>query len=115
MKSHQIKLNINLDNENMPEHIDWSATGSDNEMPTQAKAFMLSLWDSNENAAMRIDLWTKRMRVDEMNDFVFQTLATMADTYTRATKNEALANELKEFAAGFKKKADEFIKQSQDK
>ncbi|HTO14587.1 MAG TPA: gliding motility protein GldC [Edaphocola sp.] len=115
MKTHQINLNITLDNENMPEHIDWSATDTANETPNQVKAIMLSLWDANESAAMRIDLWTKRMRVDEMNDFMFQTLVTMADTYTRATKNETLSNELKEFAGNFKKKADEIVKQQEQK
>jgi gliding motility-associated protein GldC len=107
MNKHSININVHLDNEKMPEHMDWSATGSNAEDPKPAKGMLLSLWDGTEKTALRIDLWTKKMMVDEMNDFFFQTLMTMADTYTRATRNEALANDLKAFARDFKTKADE--------
>lgn len=90
----------------MPEHMDWSATGSNSEDPKPAKGMLLSLWDGQEKTALRIDLWTKKMMVDEMNDFFFQTLMTMADTYTRATRNETLSDELRTFARDFKTKAD---------
>jgi hypothetical protein len=39
---------------------------------------------------MRIDLWTPRLTVDDMNDFVYQTLLSLADTYRRATGNDDL-------------------------
>lgn len=107
MNKHQININVHLDKENMPEHIDWSASGSHSENPQAAKGILLSLWDGQEKTALRIDLWTKKMMVDEMNDFFFQTMMTLADTYTRATRNEELANEFKEFARNFKKKAEE--------
>lgn len=113
MNKHNITINVTLDNEKMPEHIDWNASGSQIEEPMQAKAFMLSLWDGQEKTAMRMDLWTKRMMVDEMNDFFFQTMMTMADTFTRATKNEDLANEFKDFARSFKKKADDALMQEE--
>lgn len=111
MDKQSITINVTLDEHKMPENIDWSAIGAGTvESPQPAKAFMLSFWDGLEKAAMRIDLWTKRMRVDEMNDFFFQTLLTMSDTYVRATKDNDLANEIKEFAAAFKIKADAKIK-----
>jgi hypothetical protein len=47
------------------------------------------------------------MMVDEMNDFFYQTLFGMADTYHRATKNAELAAEMKEYAKTFLKKATE--------
>lgn len=111
---HNININVILDNEKMPEHIDWNASGSGSENPAQAKAFMLSLWDGAEKTALRVDLWTKKMMVDEMNDFFFQTMMTMADTFTRATRNEALAQELKDFARNFKKKADDALMQDEN-
>lgn len=107
MNKHSININVHLDHEKMPEHMDWSATGSNSEDPKPAKGVLLSLWDGQEKTALRIDLWTKKMMVDEMNDFFFQTLMTMADTYTRATRNEALSEDMKVFAREFKKKADE--------
>lgn len=107
MEKHSININVLLDKDKMPEHIDWSASGSNQDTNPQAKAFMLSLWDGAEKTALRMDLWTKHMMVDEMYDFLFQTLITMADTCQRSTRNEELSNELKEFAYHFKKKANE--------
>jgi hypothetical protein len=44
-----------------------------------------------------------------MNDFFFQSLMGMADTYIRATRNTELANEMKAFAKTFYKKANEAL------
>jgi len=107
MTKHSININVHLDNQKLPEHIDWNASGSGEAEPQQAKAFMAAFWDPKERTALRMDLWTKKMMVDEMNDFFFQTLMTMADSYTRATNNEDLSAELKTFAREFKRKADE--------
>jgi gliding motility-associated protein GldC len=115
MNKHSININVHLDNEKMPEHMDWSATGSKSEDPKPAKGVLLSLWDGQEKTALRIDLWTKKMMVDEMNDFFFQTLMTMADTYTRATRNEALSEDMKAFAREFKRKADEKLMEDEKK
>lgn len=107
MKTHKIQINVTLDSQNMPEHMDWVASdGGHGDTPQNAKAMLLSLWDGQEKTAMRIDLWTKLMTVDEMNNFFLQTLLTLSDTYGNATKNKDLGQELKEFALSFKKKAD---------
>ena len=70
----------------------------------KAKAMMISFWDGAEKAALRIDLWTKDMMVDEMADFFYQTLMTMADTYGRATKYNEQVEEMKTFAKEFYEK-----------
>ena len=62
---------------------------------------MISFWDGKERAALRIDLWTKEMMVDEMADFYYQTLMTMADTFDRATHQTELVGEMKTFAKNF--------------
>jgi hypothetical protein len=36
-----------------------------------------------------------------MADFFYQTLMTMAETYHRATQDQALVDEMKQFARGF--------------
>lgn len=111
MQKHTININVTTDKDHNPEHIDWTASGSANdENPNPTKAFFLSLWDPEKNTALHIDLWTKRFRVDEMNSFIAQTLITMADTYNRATKDNELTNDLKEFAQQFKLKADAKVK-----
>ena len=62
---------------------------------------MLSLWDGAEKTALRIDLWTKDMMVDEMADFFYQTIMTMADTYGRATNHEEIVADMKKSAHDF--------------
>lgn len=111
--SSTIQLDVTLDENRMPEKIHWQAAEGGVMNPTEAKAFMLSIWDLNENAALRIDLWTKKMMVDEMNDFFFQTLMTMADTYQRATNQKELADEIRTFSASFKTKMEEEMKKNQ--
>ena len=66
---------------------------------------ILALWDGEARNSLRIDLWTKEMSVDDMNDFFFQTLLSMAETYQRATNNRELMAEIKLFAQSFAEKA----------
>jgi gliding motility-associated protein GldC len=108
MKS-QINIQIELAEDKMPETIQWTAPDGGVQDWQNTKAILLGLWDGEEKSALRIDLWTGKMMVDEMNDFFYQTFYGMAETYIRATKNDALANELKEFAKSFLKKATEAI------
>jgi len=105
----EINLQIELAEDNMPEAINWTAPGGGVTEWRASKAMLLGLWDGAEKSALRIDLWTTKMMVDEMNDFFFQTFIGMADTYTRATKNTELAAEMKEFAKSFHKKATQAI------
>jgi hypothetical protein len=44
------------------------------------------------------------MMVDEMADFFFQTMMTMADTYGRATNHKEMVGEMKKFAQDFYEK-----------
>jgi gliding motility-associated protein GldC len=96
-----ISIDVNLDDQKIPHQIMWSATQSSSEEKQEAKAMMISFWDGKEKAALRIDLWTKEMMVDEMADFYYQTMMTMADTFERATHQKELVGEMKDFAKGF--------------
>lgn len=104
MKQSSITVDITLDEHKVPQNIHWSATDSTANMKQQAKAMMLAFWDGADKSALRIDLWTKEMMVDEMADFFYQTLMGMADTYLRATQNQELTSEMKEYAKEFYKK-----------
>src|SRR3954469_11888439 len=110
MKS-AINIEITLDEDKMPETIEWNAPGGGVEGLQKAKAVLLGLWDGEQKSALRIDLWTQKMMVDEMNDFFYQSFLGMADTYLRATRNAELAAELKEFAKTFHKKATTALEQ----
>lgn len=103
-KTSTIQIQVALDDNKVPEKIHWSATDSSAEKLNEAKAMMVAFWDGAEKSALRIDLWTKSMMVDEMADFFYQTLMTMADTYKRATNYTDQADELRAFAKDFLKK-----------
>jgi gliding motility-associated protein GldC len=104
MDQSTITIDILLSKDKVPQQINWRASDSTADTSQKSKAMMLSFWDGADKAAMRIDLWTKEMMVDEMADFYYQTFMTMADTFNRATKNEALVTDMKNFAKDFYKK-----------
>lgn len=104
MATSSINIDVTLDKDRVPEDIRWNATDSRTENARKAKAMMLAFWDGEDKSALRIDLWTKDMMVDEMADFFYQTLMTMAETYQRATQDPALTGEMKQFAQDFYKK-----------
>ena len=104
MQKSTITVDVYLDENKVPEKIQWKATDSSVAEAEGAKALMMALWDGADKTAMRIDLWTKDMMVDEMADFYFQVMMTMADTYERATHQAELVSDIKQFAKQFHKK-----------
>lgn len=99
----EIKLKVGLDENRVPEELTWSAEdgGVDNE---EAKAMLLSVWDSNNRESLKIDLWTKDMPLDEMKIFFHQTLVSMSDTFMRATQDEKMTATMKDFCEYFAEK-----------
>ena len=101
MEQSSIKIDVHLDKDRLPQQINWQASGSAIENMQRAKAMCLAFWDGAEKTAMRIDLWTKDMMMDEMADFYYQVLMTMADSFKRATQQQELSDEMKVFARQF--------------
>ena len=99
-----IKIDIDLDPNKIPQQISWTATDSNADVVQKAKAMCIAFWDGADKTAMRIDLWTKDMMVDEMADFYYQMFSTMADTYQRATQQKELSQDIKNFAKEFQKR-----------
>ncbi|NRR90340.1 gliding motility protein GldC [Winogradskyella undariae] len=99
----KIVLNVELDENRVPEKLNWSAQdgGIDNK---EAKAVLLSVWDSKEQETLKIDLWTKDMPVDEMKLFFHQTLVTMSDSFFRATQDQKMTDTMKDFCDYFAEK-----------
>lgn len=99
----EINFVIELDENRVPEKLNWTATdgGINNE---EAKAILLSVWDSKVQETLRIDLWTKDMPVDEMKLFFHQTLVAMTDTFKRATGDDKMAATMKDFTDYFAEK-----------
>ena len=98
-----ITLKVALDENRVPEKLSWSAQdgGIENE---EAKAMLLSVWDSKNQESLKIDLWTKDMPVDEMKVFFHQTLLALSDTFMKATQDEKMTATFKDFCDYFAEK-----------
>jgi gliding motility-associated protein GldC len=103
-RNSQINLYITLDENKMPEKIEWEADDTQIKDRKESKTMMLSLWDKNENVTFSIDLWTKEMTVNEMQIHFHQILLKMADTFQRATNNSDAAEIIRKFSDEFAKK-----------
>jgi len=99
----EITLKVGLDENKIPEELHWSAPGG-NVKNDEAKAMLLSVWDHKAKEALRIDLWTKDMPLDEMKVFFHQTLTAMADTFQRATNDEKMSDTMRDFCDYFAEK-----------
>lgn len=98
-KRSKIEFNVGMNENNVPLAIDWEAEDANEK--SSAKAIMIALWDEKENNTMKIDLWTKEMMVDEMKMFFHQTLLTMADSFERATGEQAICEDMRDFCRYF--------------
>lgn len=101
MNQSTIKIDILLDPDKIPEQINWQASDSTADMVQKAKAMSVAFWDGADKSALRIDLWTKDMMVDEMADFYYQMMMGMADSFKRATRQQEMSDDMKKFAKEF--------------
>ena len=104
MKNSEIKISVTTDAMNLPETMNWQATDSGVDGINPIKAIMLSVWDATENTTLKIDLWTKDMLVDDMKQFFHQTLISMANTLERATNEDKMAGDMRDFCDYFAEK-----------
>ena len=100
MKKTQITIDVELDENHVPEKMVWNAQDGGIEKE-ETKATMISVWDDKKMEALRIDLWTKEMPVDQMKMFLHQILISMSHTYQRATGEEDVAAWMEEIAEEF--------------
>jgi gliding motility-associated protein GldC len=95
-KQTSITFHIALDENQVPEQIVWQA--SDNAEQGECDAAFLTIWDKKDKNTLRIDLWTKDMMIDDMHIFFHQMILSMSDTYKRATGDEQISKDMKDFA-----------------
>jgi gliding motility-associated protein GldC len=91
-----IKFEISLDKDRIPEEIIWSASDHKDNAQEATKAIGISVWDHNMANTLRIDLWTKEMPVNEMKQFYIDSVGGLAQSLLTATGDEFMASELKE-------------------
>jgi gliding motility-associated protein GldC len=111
----QIRINVELDEQNVPKTIEWEAEDAGLDEPTQCRAMILSLWDHRRKDTLRLDLWTRDMTVDEMKIFFHETLVTMADTLQKSISDPRIAGDMKDFSAYFAEKMEIITPDNGDK
>jgi gliding motility-associated protein GldC len=103
MKESKIIVNVSLDENKIPEKLQWEATDGGQEL-SESKAAFLSFWDLKTKETLYLDLWTKEMESDEMKHFFHQTLLSMSDTLERAIGEDKMAGDLRDFCHHFSEK-----------
>ena len=96
MRKSTISIEIKLDDKNLPDSITWKATDSNN-IENNTKAIAVSLWDPEQQNTLKIDLWTKDMRIEEMDKFLVDTLGGLSQTMLNATGDTFISNSINDF------------------
>jgi gliding motility-associated protein GldC len=107
IKTSEISIKVGLNENNLPIGMKWTATDGNIEN-VEAKAFLLSIWDAKDKNTMKIDLWTKEMTIDEMKQFFHQSLLTMADSFEKATGENKICEDLRDYCFHFADKMNLF-------
>ena len=93
MTKSNITFDISLDDNNIPDKIEWNASDKP-DGPGETKTVSVSVWDHDQKNTLRIDLWTKDMPVEDMKRFYIESIGGMAQSVLRATGDEFMAREM---------------------
>ena len=96
-----ISIEVALDDNNIPNKIEWTAASPDGPVKRECKAMLLSFFDKESLETFKIDLWTTEMQIAEMDRLMFHSLNALSEAYFSATKNEELSNHMKSFVQYF--------------
>lgn len=103
-KQKDVKITVELNKDDVPTNIVWSADDMQGATHAHCRAMLLSLWDNDTKDTLKLDLWTDKMTIDEMKIFFHQTLVTMADTFKRSTDEQAMYGDMMDFCDYFAEK-----------
>lgn len=97
MGKSKIIFDVELDKENIPKKINWSATDNpEGDSLKETKAVSIALWDHAQKQSLRIDLWAQDMPVDEMKMFYIECLAGLGDSIKRSTDDDEMTHQIHE-------------------
>lgn len=94
MRKSKINIEVTLDDNNVPEQIEWTAEDNLNGALQKSKAISLSFWDDEKRDALNLDLWTKDMNIDAMKMFYVNILGSASSTLLNATGDEFMSSEI---------------------
>lgn len=105
-KTSEIRIKISLDDNNVPVKMQWKSDDAKTVKWEESKAMLLSLFEPETKDTLKIDLWTTKMQVGEMDRMMYQTFRGLAETYYKATQNRELAVEMQKFVQYFGEKTE---------
>lgn len=111
MRKTEIRLQIELDDQNVPTTITWHADDAPADTVPDTRCFALSIWEADTNQTLNINLWTQKMMMGEMKKFYLQTVAGLTETLFSATGDEV---SYKEMNRTLENMAQRFIKEERD-
>jgi gliding motility-associated protein GldC len=94
MKTSNIRVKVELDEDKYPEKLFWEADDAPVVGLQETKAVSLSIWDQQSQDTLQISLWTKDMPVDEMERFCLGMLDALSGTLKTATGDDFIAQQL---------------------
>ncbi|MCS7005633.1 MAG: gliding motility protein GldC [Cytophagales bacterium] len=96
MRDSEIRLRVELDDQNIPEKIFWHATDAPSQGMEEVKAISVNVWDNVQKETLRLDLWTKDMPIFEMKRFCIDMVGGLAISLRNATNDKVMADMLEE-------------------
>lgn len=96
----RICVEIKTDDNERPIGIMWSAPVVDI-LEKEVNSLFIAAWDQEEKKALRLDLWTRTMRQNEMKAFVHDMMLSTAQTLEQATGELEMAAEIRAFCDHF--------------
>ena len=103
LKYNDVTVRVGLDKNSLPEKIQWSATDANKE--SDAKATFISFWDGELKQTLSMQLWVKDFTIDEMKQFVHQSIVLLTDTLEKATGKDNLIRDMRDFTDYFAEKS----------
>jgi gliding motility-associated protein GldC len=94
MKKSEIRIVVELDEDNVPEKIFWDAEDRDKKGLSETKSTSLAIWDHSNQNTLRIDLWTKDMPINEMKKFYIDCIGGLSQSILNATGDEFMSSEI---------------------
>lgn len=114
-KKSNINISVDLDEQNIPEKINWKADDSPSQGWAESKAMALAFWDNAQSGTLKIDLWTKTMEVHEMKQFAIELISGMAQTIQDATDDSVFASEIEFLCQNLSKRLEQELKGAKKK
>ncbi|MBI2379697.1 MAG: hypothetical protein HYV16_02940 [Gammaproteobacteria bacterium] len=87
----ELTVRVHLDEEARPQRIEWSGTDAGFPGWRSCEAVNLTLWDAPGQRLCGLGLWAENTPLADMQAYLCQSLAQLADLGRRAICDEALA------------------------